>query len=301
MVLMEQNNKTPNQQKSSETATPPEYLEDRSAGNIELLGQHPNTSYLMPVYAQLIEEYPVLKSVKFIHVDTDHGMGTRFSNVGESPRDNSERGYTGIPELQYDFDKAPNSFTVENIPEGSPATLEEDDKRNKTVIFEGFANALGMPVGELCKNQKLTSTIVFLHELGHAHDFIVNFLGADEYDFAYGGVGPERFNAAQAAWRERNIADMKAYPLPKTKEQAAARNKSFEERKKILFNDFLKFRANLDEAGIDTSGLDRGYFYDVDLQLARRYRDGEAEKYADNFALNFVTKHRELFDENWNL
>ena len=298
MVSMERNNNTPNQPERSDIIPPSEYLEDRSAENIELLEQHPNTSYLAPVYDKLIEEYPMLKSVKFIHVDTDHGMGTRFSYIGEAPRDNSERGYTGIPELQYDFDKAPGSFTVSDIPEGSPRTLEEDDKRNKSVIFERFANALGVPISELCKNQKLTSTIVFLHELGHAHDFIANFLAADGYDLAYGGVSPERFEAARAAWRERNIADMKAYPLPKTNEQVTARNKSFEERKKILFDDFLKFRTKLNEAGIDTSGLDRGYFYDVDLQLARRYRDGEAEKYADDFAVDFVTKHPELFGEN---
>lgn len=291
---MEQHNNAPNQQQTPENASPSEYLQDRSADNIELIEQHPKTHYLLPVYEQLIEDYPMLKSVKFVHVNTDHGMGTRFSYIGQSPRDNSERGYTGIPELQYDFDKAPDTFMIENIPKDAPSTPEENDARNKSVVFEGLANALGMPVDELCKNQKLTSAFVFLHELGHAHDFIANTLAADDYDFAYGGVSEGRFGAAQAAWRERNRADLGAYPLPKTYKQIAARNKSYEERKKILYEDFLEYRSNLDAAGIDTSGLDRGYFYDVDYQLTRRYRDGSLEKYADNFAIQFITKHQEL-------
>lgn len=120
-------------------------------------------------------------------------------------------------------------------------------------------------------------------------------LAADEHDFAYGGVSEERFEAARATWRGRNTMDAIAYPLPKTDEQIAAKNKGYEERKKILFDDSVKYRAKLDEAGIDTSGLDRGYFYDVDYQLARRYRSGLLEKYADNFAIEFITEHQELF------
>lgn len=293
---MEQNSNTPNQPRIPENIPVSEYLEDRSAGNVELLKQHPSTGYLLPVYNQLIEDYPMLKSVKFVHVNTDHGMGTRFSYVGAAPRDNSERGYTGIPELQYDFDKAPDSFTLNGVPKDSPSTPEENNSRNKSVVFEKLANTIGVPVDELCEDKKLTSAFVFLHELGHAHDFIANVLAADDYDLAHGGVSSERFETARDIWRGRNIMDLEAYPLPKTKEQIAARNRSYEERKKILFDDFIKYRAELDKAGIDTSGLDRGYFYDVDCQLARRYREGLLEKYADDFAIKFIVKHRELFE-----
>ncbi len=220
------------------------YFADRTADNLELLKE--KKSKLANVYQSLCEEYPDLKCVKLEdsseYADKIDGKGCSFS---------SDRPGARLPIVEFDLSSSKGS----------------EDNLSRKVWMETIANGLGVSYNEMASNQSLFDVVVFLHEFGHAHDFLSNAMG-------YNGVNNEDF---LSGWETLTFLDG---------------GESFEavfevERLKREHNEGML--PTEVEYFADTARY--GTYEDFQRLQAQKYREMEDEKYADDFAIKYVLEH----------
>ena len=221
-----------------------DYGLDRSKENLEMLEESGN-SQMVGLYKKLIDEKPELRAVKLINEDIK--VGAMFS---ASMRDTT----TGqlMPAVNFNFSH-PETYRLK-LTEAWSSVGERGEEKNYEVKFLSKILAVGAGADwrRCARNKKLMSSLVFLHEMGHAEDFINNYL-ASELDRQDGM--PLNTKMAESL---------------KAAEEQAALTKS---------ND----PANYIPAGTPAK------------VAVRRYRGIGEEKYADQFAFDYIARHEDEF------
>lgn len=225
------------------------YFSDKSADNLKLLkNKNPK---LLEIYQNLCEKYPDLKCIKLEdsseYANKVHDKGCSFSPSSK------QSGKRIIPVVKFNLlnSKTPNP---------------EQDLSTK-VWMETIAKGLKLPYDTVSSDKKLFETVMFLHEFGHAHDFLTNAMN-------YNGIEKTKF---LSSWEAITAFDggedfMSIFDIER-------QNREHEES---LIPSESEYFANSTQYGT----------YDDFRRLqAQKYRDMTDEKYADNFAINYLLEY----------
>lgn len=136
------------------------------------------------------------------------------------------------------------------------------------------AEMIGIDFEEIKRNPQILALFIFLHEIGHARDYILNYLkglrGNDEYSPA-------------KSWNENTEQEQGKLYIPNCNPaQARAMYESGE--LKVYFDQYRDYyqqhSINSPEELLEAN--------------ERVYRNLPKEKYADQFAADFIKKHRDI-------
>lgn len=225
------------------------YFSDKSMANLELLKDKNHT--LAEIYRNLCDEYPQLKCVILKdtskYADKVDGRGCGFVADALSSH---------LPEVKFNLSGSGQS----------------DTEMSTRVWQETIAKGLGMSYDEVAADGRLFGVVGFLHEFGHAYDFLTNAMG-------YDGVEKEELCRK---WEVQTAFDngkefAKIFELDE-------RKREYEEGK---LPSEIEYFANVAKYGT---------YDDFKRLQAQKYREMEDEKYADDFAIKYVLEHA---DKGW--
>lgn len=256
----ENENKDDNENKGVEL-TPEntrDYLIDRYSENLDMLEQLGDT-HIAELYQSLMEKHPNLRIVKLCDEDID-------DNAFFSSNYNIDGMY--IPTIGFNFSHK-ETYTIEKARE-LERQPSRDDRLGRKYATKRLAFKVGADWKKCVKNKNLIVDEVFLHEFGHAYDFINNYLGpAYEYDTDFISA---LCGAINVSWAERE-----EYMLQSP-------DGVFEEG---LGRHSPEWRAS--ERRLQAMGIEN---YEEYLYARQQYyRDQPDEAYADRFAHNFIMQH----------
>lgn len=157
------------------------------------------------------------------------------------------------------FDSAPTIYVVPGNEEHYRKLLVS---RKKSV--EIVAGLLGLKAEEV--TAEILQSFIFAHELGHAHDYIINFKNNNDLELS-----------PSEAWKQKNRVEMASLPLPNV--NPATLNNMIE-------------NGLIEQAVKDSDVLREKYVVDGVVDVARlvddqniAYRSLPKEQYADEFAV----------------
>lgn len=236
------------------------YIADRFSKNVSVLEKNLQDEHTLELYKNIMSEFPVLRMVSL--VDEDTGYNAHFSLA------NFENG-SYFPEVVCNLSH-PESYILEL--DKSLEIETQEDRLGTAYFIKRLAFAVGADWKSCAKDIRLNADATLLHELGHAHDFIENYL-RPEYERIDGSSrGAEalyysvlKSNANRAEFRKRG-------PNPEGKHIGRSSE------------GWRQYERRLKAMGIDN--------YDEYLYATHQYyRDMPDEKYADQFAYDYIIKH----------
>ncbi len=226
-----------------------EYWRNRWQENAILLNSE--APHLAKVYANIVTEQPELHVVKINNENIQRNA--YFCNAALK-----EGQY--IPEIAFNFS---NQETYID------SSLE--------FLMRQMAIQLGARYEDIKDNKKLVTTFIFLHEFGHAKDFIDNYLKPNENR----GKKPiaEVLNNAIKEDNEHRLKDLMTLPVPSHIDLSKR-------------GDLGKYIKRLETFGIKPNKF--GQISDKQLKIAQSisYREMSSESIADSFAVDYIIKHR---------
>ena len=238
-----------------------EYIQDRFHENLEMF-ERLGDAHMAELYKSLMDEYPSLRTVELRDEDIDDN-----ANFGRA----SLSGGSYIPKIAVNFSHK-ETYIVDKTRELERQLPYGDDRLGSKYFIKRLAFAVGADWKKCAKNLNLMADATFLHEFGHAHDFIENFL-KPQYESISGGS-----RGAEALYRASEIdrANRKEYELQSPDGSFRYLHRHSKEWKKSGW----RLRA----MGIEN--------YDEYLYARHQYyRDQPDEAYADKFAYDFIMRH----------
>ena len=160
------------------------------------------------------------------------------------------------------------------FPENAPLEIFEKLKFTRPTSFELAAQKLGFTLETL--TPALLRSFIFLHECGHAHDFVFNFVGISTVE--HPEQARPRFEDACMRCNERQDYELKKLPIPVTPSGFNASKVEYPDFLATLVADYLK------KDSVTESDLNSVY-----IDLERAYKNLPSEVYADDFAKKFLT------------
>jgi hypothetical protein len=241
---MSNNAHTYNREVTLETGDVKNYATDKSRDNLILLQS--KDRHLAKVYQDILGEGERRRHLSCVKiVDDNIKNNAHFNSIGADS-------HHATPEVH---------FNLQNIETYTEPALE--------FVLEQIAIKVGAKTEDVLNNKKLVSTFIFLHEFGHADDYIHNSLrsSAEKPGLARHQI----INDAVRNDRKSRLRDMMTLPVPgniKITSQA----------------EFNKFIPRMKSMGINNM---REYQY----AKQRAYREMPSEKYADDFATKYILDH----------
>ena len=248
------------------------YIEDRLSDNIDIFEQEVKDSAFLELYENIVTEYPILRTV--VLKNEDLNSNAYFSSMSKL----SDGTY--VPAIVCNMSH-PETYAFdanENLETLSPV----NDRLGTAYFIKRLAFAIGADWKKCAKNVRLNADATLLHELGHAHDFLENYLRPEYEKISGHSRGTEALYYAVKAKTANRTEFQKHGPNPDGQwlRRSSKEWKNYERRLKAMGID------NYDE-----------YRYAVH----QYYRDMPDEAYADQFAYNYIIKHYDDYftiDEN---
>ena len=262
--------KVPEQSKQRYGCYSPEnaknYIKDRFADNLIMLEQDVQDESYIELYKDIMEEYPILRTV--ILEDEDIDDNAYFYRASIQPDG------TYAPKVACNLSHCETyAFDAnENLEVISPM----DSRLGTAYFIKRLAFAVGADWKKCAKNVRLNADATLLHELGHAYDFIENYL-RPEYEKLNGDS-----RGAEALFRAVEAKD--------------ANRDEFRRRGPNPYGNWLvrnssQWRKN--ERRLKAMGIDN--FDEYKYAVHQYYRDMPDESYADQFAYNYIMKHYDKY------
>lgn len=151
-------------------------------------------------------------------------------------------------------------------------------------VFREFLSSRPLSCDLVCKQLGIQKEVltpeflrsfIFLHECGHAHDFIVNFSNFSKLDHPENSFA--RFEDACMRCNERQEYELKKLPIPVTPAGFLASRREYPQFLEQLIMEYLQKQTLSQE--------DYASVFDT---LERAYKNLPSEKYADEFAERFM-------------
>ena len=183
-----------------------DYGKDRVEENLEMLEQVGNPQ-MVELYKKVIEENPQLCVVKLVDEDID---GNAFFE--RTMRDTT----TGqvMPMVRFNFSH-PETYRLKATETWDLGRKDDDKKMGIRYAMKSLALKVGASWRRCAQNKKLTTGMVFLHEMGHAQDFIDNYL-VPEYMSREGMPVGQKMAESVLAANEKAVAaseqDARSHP-----------------------------------------------------------------------------------------
>lgn len=238
-----------------------QYVKDRFSDNIAMLENDVGNEHFVELYKNIMSEFPTLRMVTMSDENID-------DNAYFSLAHSSNGLY--MPEVACNLSH-PETYAFEAS--DRLEDLQTTNDRLGTVYFiKRLAFAIGADWKSCAKNVKLNADATLLHEFGHAHDFIENYL-RPEYEKINGDSrGAEALYYAAKINRANRSEFKKRGPNP---------DGNWIGRKS---NRWREHEYRLKAMGIDN--------YDEYLYAVHQYyRDMPDESYADKFAYDYIMCH----------
>lgn len=234
---------------TSENTT--EYWKDRFDENIHFL--YEKGPHLVNAYKEIVNDCPDLRRVQLRDEDTKKAYFCRCSFNTE--------------DRQYRMEIALNFSNLETY---------IDPERE--FFLRSIAIQLGARYEDVKNNKKLATTFSFLHEFGHAKDFIENYLKPKENREKKRPLA-EVLNQAETEAREHRLRDGMTLPVPLHVKFGSS-------------EDYKRYQKRFETFGIkpDMHGeipKEKGK-----IVHSVAYREMSSEAIADTFARKYIMKHR---------
>ena len=244
-----------------------QYIKDRYSENIAMLESGTIDDHFLELYKNIMSEYPTLRMVHLS--DEDICRNAHFHSV------QSDGNASVFPEVAVNLSHSETYAFAEDAKIENISTL--DVRIGRAYSIKRLAFAIGADWKACAKNIKLNADVVMLHEFGHAHDFIENYL-RPEYDNTEGGHrGEEVLYRAAAAETTNRRGYKKKGPNP--------------DGEWISRSEWRAHERRLQSMGINN--------YDEYVYAVHQYyRDMPDEAYADKFAYNYILKHWDEYFTN---
>ncbi len=225
-----------------------DYLKNRWLENAFLLNRE--SPHLAKVYSNILTEQPELHIVKI--TDMDIQSNAHFSSC-------SVRNGKFIPEIGFNFRKQETYID---------SSLE--------FTLRQMAIQLGARYEDIKDNKKLVTTFIFLHEFGHAKDFMDNYLKPKEDK----GKKPfaEVLKNAITETNEHRLKDLMTLPVPSHIDLSK-------------WEDFRKYTKRLETFGIKPDKYGQISHEQLNIAQSISYREMSSESFADSFAIDYIRKH----------
>ncbi len=244
------------------------YIEDRFLQNLDMLEREVKDESLIELYKNISDEYPILRTVALRNEDIcDNAY---FSSASIEPGDTS---YMPIVACNLSHSETYAFGVGENIEESlSPM----DDRLGTAYFIKRLAFAVGADWKKCAKNIRLNADATLLHEFGHAHDFLENYL-RPEYEKINGNSrGAEALYHACETSRENRAEFERRGPNPEG--QWLGRNSK----------EWHRHERRLQAMGIDN-------YDEYKYAIHQYYRDMPDESYADQFAYCYIVEHYDKY------
>ncbi len=228
----------------------------RNTLRLNRLGKH----FLAKAYRTVVEEYPQLANVRLVDTEIDGNAFFESHAV-------TKKGEI-VPRVCMNFSDIETYMAPREVKEGDNFGLDH--------VLNMVALRTGARPADIMRNERLLSTFVMMHELGHALDFKVNFLDPARES---GLSETEAFVSACKADGLRRLGDMMGKPIPG---QVGG----------DLSETAYAFRHRLGALGIDASNMNEVLEADK-----VSYREMSSESFADEFATNYIMRHYDDFFE----
>ena len=143
-----------------------DFGEDRAEENIKMLEEIGSTQ-IIGLYKKIIEEYPQLCVVKLVNEDENNAFfqqATRDVTTGQI-----------MPVIRFNF-KHQEIYGLNLL---DTLSSKEDDSSVKPSLrytMKMLALRTGADWQKCARNRRIATSLAFLHEMGHAQDFIDNYL-----------------------------------------------------------------------------------------------------------------------------
>jgi len=229
-----------------------EYWKDHLQENITLLQKE--SEDLLSVYKNIVIKDKQLRGIKITNNDNVSNASFCFGSLEDGQLK---------PIIAFNF-----------------SNQEKYTDLNLEFSLRQIAIQLGSKYEDIKDNEKLVKTFIFLHEFGHARDFIDNYLKTSEKKDNKTIV--EVLRSAGIEYRKRRIRDLMTLPLPQH----------------IKFNndeDRRKYRKRLETYGIKPDENGHISLEKVDIVQSNAYRGMSSESIADSFAVNYIMNNRDDF------
>jgi hypothetical protein len=157
--------------------------------------------------------------------------------------------------------------------------MEKDDQKYQQLIQDRktsvdlCANMLGISAEDIVNNPRILKLFIFLHELGHGHDWINQFQKKMLSD--------KSFNAVEK-WEERSDQELRNLPVP-----------TFDLTMVIRYHEEGKLAGYYEENGVYYRNIGINSLEELIIAQEKAYRNLPKESYADNFAKNLLLKYWE--------
>lgn len=263
-----------------------EYLQDRTQENLAMFNGLPrNTEHLKKYYSELVQDFPELGCVKLLDDPTQ--IHQAFSNLGDKTNP--------YPNVKFNFSHLdtytrPTDETMSKLPEPERAHIESHTENLKLLALQ-----LGANPKDFVQNEKLVSTFVFIHELGHSYDYLKNYLRATP-DELRNGVSDDRINVAREESSRVRGEQGTQLPLPERVQGKVKKDGN------LIKADYAKDAPRLNPKRfarrLEALGIDANDSEELASRQNKAYREMQREKYADTFATNFILKHYNDFFGN---
>lgn len=197
------------------------------------------------LWSDVLSMYPSLSCVEFV-------CGTKESD-----------------EMQFIPGPPPKMF----FPEHAPLAIFEHAIETRPVSCQLVCELLGIKKEEL--TPQLLRVFIFLHECGHAQDFVENFIAFSALEHPENSA--KRFEEACMRCNERQDIELQSLPIPVTPSGfLACRIESPE------------YVTDMVKAYLQKEAVTDADFADVFERLEKAYKALPSESYADQFAKTFL-------------
>ena len=240
-----------------------EYIKDRFSENLEMLEQLGDT-HTVELYKSLMDEYPRLRIVKLYDENIDDNA--YFGHAHYHSKNDSY-----IPRIGFNFSHK-ETYTIEKTRELERQFPSGDNRLGRKYSTKRLAFVVGADWKKCIKNRNLIADEILLHEFGHAHDFIENFL-KPQYESISGDS-----RGAEALYKASKIDRAN-----RTEYELQSPDGSFQ----YLHRHSKEWRKS--ERRLKAMGIEN---YDEYLYARNQYyRDQPDEAYADRFAYEYIMRH----------
>ena len=144
-----------------------EYDEDRAEENLRMLEVTDNPA-LAKLYKRVLAVAPKLSKVKLVNEDLD-GNASFHGDAKDTVTGQA------LPIISFNFSH-PEKCRLSLADSLNPRQEKQDKRRGLTLATKQLALQMGADWRDCIRNEKLSSEVMLLHELGHAHNFFKNYL-----------------------------------------------------------------------------------------------------------------------------
>lgn len=242
------------------------YIKDRFSDNLSMLKLEVQDDAFVNLYEDIVEEYPILRTVALQDEDIKHNAYFTYSSMQSDG--------TYAPEVACNMSHC-ETYAF-NADEDLNNSLAIDGRLGEAYIIKRIAFSVGANWEQCAKNVRLNADFTLLHELGHAHDFIENYI-RPEYEKIDGNS-----RGAEALFRARTIkiANREEFQKCGPNPEGGWLSRNGER--------WRKHEKRLKAMGIDN-------YDEYRYAVHQYYRDMPDEAYADNFAYDYIIRHYDKY------